>query len=1015
MAKVINIIGSTGGGGSSNLAYVASPIDGTITNSNGTDAILPLVDTTNAGLMSPDDFDKLATLENTIVDLTIIDGSTNAVSGNAVFDGLALKANDSNVIHTTGNESKAGSLTLNDTLILSDLTALTGDINNIGVDDTGTVVAFPTDRSFLVSVRNVSGAMIPKGSAVYISGSQGNKATIGLALANQDPITNASIGLVYANINNNANGYVVIVGELSGLNTSAFIGGDKVFLSNTTPGGITNTPPASPAGVTLLGTVTYSHVNQGIILVETQYTHELDKLTDVSAATPASNDTLIYNNGTTIWENKALKTINGNSLIGAGDISTGNITGTGTLNKLPLWTGASTLGNSRFSESVTTGFFTGSGADLISFIPGGNVFLQLARSQTLMSFTLGNDSISQPNIILSDNDFSLDISSKGPLSIKTGGVYTEALRINTSGKTFLTVIPNVGLSTDQVLVRDVSGEIKTVAPADLGTPTSRVLNINGNDYDLTSNREWRVGQGDTGVLTFGTGITYNSTTTINIAPITGYIVNNETDPANPIYTYVSYPGGTGVVVPNLTGTPSWNNAIGSYVLLDSTGTIVFQNTFPTSAERKARIWLGKIGHVTGLILTPLGVINEPDYITSPLAFSRDLFQAINYINDGVYPYPNGANLSFNNTLGNIHGNGINLHNSNTSPNELSVPAQVPVTFFYRTQTGAGSIGNTLIDTGNYDLAGVITDIPNPTTQATNQWIFFVPGAGFAVQYGQTVYSTLSAAISAIGKESFTLFPNLVGNSILVGILSVINNPAAVLNNTAQAVFFRADKFGQIIGAQAGTSTGTLQSSYNNSTTPQFLITDALGSIIYNNDRISDTSSLIEFQNIANTTTASVKGNGSITGLNFVKTGASSSDILLGDGTTTSLTSLVTLTGTQTLTNKRINKRLLKFTSSASINIPTDTCDIYSQDETSLQAVNTSSITFTGTPVDGQMVMLRIKDNGTSRNIIGWSNVYTTSVSLIITTIPNEWVIYVFQYNEHAAGTGLNRWHLLATV
>ena len=44
------------------LGYKPSPDDGTITNDSGTDAIIPLVDDTNAGLMSPDDRELLYSL-----------------------------------------------------------------------------------------------------------------------------------------------------------------------------------------------------------------------------------------------------------------------------------------------------------------------------------------------------------------------------------------------------------------------------------------------------------------------------------------------------------------------------------------------------------------------------------------------------------------------------------------------------------------------------------------------------------------------------------------------------------------------------------------------------------------------------------------------------------------------------------------------------------------------------------------------------------------------------------------
>ena len=46
-----------------NLSYVASPTDGTVTSSSGTDATLTLADATNAGLMAPADFTKLGGIE----------------------------------------------------------------------------------------------------------------------------------------------------------------------------------------------------------------------------------------------------------------------------------------------------------------------------------------------------------------------------------------------------------------------------------------------------------------------------------------------------------------------------------------------------------------------------------------------------------------------------------------------------------------------------------------------------------------------------------------------------------------------------------------------------------------------------------------------------------------------------------------------------------------------------------------------------------------------------------------
>lgn len=59
---MFNIIGFSASSGESNLGYTPSPDDGTITNDNGDDATIPLADATNAGLLKPADFSKLASI-----------------------------------------------------------------------------------------------------------------------------------------------------------------------------------------------------------------------------------------------------------------------------------------------------------------------------------------------------------------------------------------------------------------------------------------------------------------------------------------------------------------------------------------------------------------------------------------------------------------------------------------------------------------------------------------------------------------------------------------------------------------------------------------------------------------------------------------------------------------------------------------------------------------------------------------------------------------------------------------
>jgi hypothetical protein len=193
------------------------------------------------------------------------------------------------------------------------------------------------------------------------------------------------------------------------------------------------------------------------------------------------------------------------------------------------------------------------------------------------------------------------------------------------------------------------------------------------------------------------------------------------------------------------------------------------------------------------------------------------------------------------------------------PNELPIPPETNVSFLYRTQTGGTVSGTTFIQPTKYDVGGVVTTVP--ATASTIQYIFLVPGEGYAVQYGQTLYPTLNEAISNLDKESFTFFVNLVGNSVLIGVVAMMST-ATDLSNIAQARFFRADKFGQLLGSQAGVSTSTLQNVYNNSVQAQITTTTLGGALqIKGHDLL--TTPLIQGLNTSGSVTFNLTEGGAI--------------------------------------------------------------------------------------------------------------------------------------------------------
>lgn len=639
-------------------------------------------------------------------------------------------------------------------------------------------------------------------------------------------------------------------------------------------------------------------------------------------------------------------------------------------------------------------------------------------------------------------------------------------------------------------------------------PNTRTININGSSQNLSADREWRTALADTGVLIYD-GATIASPTQINIGQVFGLIVDNEGNPNLPQFEKVFYPGATNVTVPTL------GTGLASYVLLGLVGvtpTIFFQNTFPTSEERKSRIYLTKISHPNGTINF---TINEPDFLTSPLAQFRDLFQAFNYVNDGVFPFASSNNLSFASTAGTIVGNGINFVIDNLNPNKIDVPASATVSFAYRNQNGGSSGLVGVIDPTTYDNAGVTTVIGGGINNSTIQYIYYVPGAGFLVQRGQTIYSSFANAVSAVGKETFIVYPNLVKNALLIGVLAVKRTCTDLLN-TADALFIKASKIGDITSAAAGGGGGgNLQSAYDASTSPEIITDTTRQAFTVRRGSAADTDFIYEGQNGAGATTYSVDGLGNIiqnsinpvnkaltranlqidklttfgnanynvltsdkvvstsvtltaqrtvqlpapntvnAGFELIVTDAfgginGANDILVttAAGTINGVASetieatrgwrrfisdgvsnwsfdaaVVYLNKTQTLTNKRITKRVTQFNTTASLTPNCDTTDILRQNPASLQAGPITLAAVTGTPTEGQMLYIELKDSGAQRAItfttgVEGGYIFPNSAIVPAFTSVSTWVRMLFIYNPYSNGPTLGtdgRWELISTV
>ena len=278
----------------------------------------------------------------------------------------------------------------------------------------GSLATFPSvaqeAQRLITEVYNNSGVTLAKGTVVYINGGQGNLPTVTKAIATGDATSAQTYGIVQTDITNMNNGFVVVIGSLSDLDTQAYAVGTQLYLSSSVAGAWTSVKQYAPAHLVYVAIVVRSHPTQGVVEVRIQNGFELDELHDVSAQSPTNGDILQYVASTDLWTKTAGTTTNiaeGTNLYytdarsraalsfvagsGAYNSTTGVITiptnNNQILNGASYITLASLSGGTGISYSNTTGVITNSAPDqTVSLTNGAGISV----SGTYPSFTIAS-------------------------------------------------------------------------------------------------------------------------------------------------------------------------------------------------------------------------------------------------------------------------------------------------------------------------------------------------------------------------------------------------------------------------------------------------------------------------------------------------------------------------------------------------------------------------------------------------------------------------------------------------
>lgn len=251
-------------------------------------------------------------------------------------------------------------------------------------------------------------------------------------------------------------------------------------------------------------------------------------------------------------------------------------------------------------------------------------------------------------------------------------------------------------------------------------------------------------------------------------------------------------------------------------------------------------------------------------------------------------------------------------------------------------------------------------------------------------------SNLIIGVSVAGGAFVTRFA-LTSNGGLSGLNNISINSASATMTVVRTAIANTSTDGSIIMNNTAALVGT-QAQWS----PRLRFTGTAWNTV---GAVSETDDfIIENQTVAgNPTTAmlvissQINAGGYTARLTLTNVG-----ILTLSAVNSAAGSVVTADGTQTLSNKRITKRVNTITSSATPTPAGDTTDEFTV--TALAAGATFAAP-TGTPTDGQSLIIRIKDNGSAQTL-AWNGIYRFSSDLAApsTTVISKTFYLGFIYN-----------------